>query len=72
MKKYTYQAKTFEEAKNLALAELMEQQENLYIKEIESSTKLFSKKSVIEVVKKEDVLEYIKELLKNQLFKQKI
>ncbi len=64
MKKYTYQAKTFEEAKNLALAELMEQQENLYIKEIESSTKLFNKKSVIEVVKKEDVLEYIKELLK--------
>ena len=65
MKKYTYQAKTYEEAKNMALAELMEQQENLYIKEIESSTKLFSKKSVIEVVKKEDVLEYIKELLKN-------
>ena len=61
MKKYTYQAKTFEEAKNMALAELMEQQENLYIKEIESSTNLFSKKSVIEVVKKEDVLEYIKE-----------
>jgi spoIIIJ-associated protein len=65
MKKYTYQAKTFEEAKNMALAELMEQQENLYIKEIESSTKLFSKKSVIEVVKKEDVLEYIKEMIKN-------
>ena len=65
MKKYTYQAKTFEEAKNMALAELMEQQENLYIKEIESSTKLFNKKSVIEVVKKEDVLDYIKELIKN-------
>jgi len=65
MKKYTYQAKTFEEAKNMALTELMEQQENLYIKEIESSTKLFNKKSVIEVVKKEDVLEYIKELIKN-------
>ena len=65
MKKYTYQAKTFEEAKNMALAELMEQQENLYIKEIESSTKLFNKKSVIEVVKKEDVLEYIKELIKS-------
>ena len=65
MKKYTYQAKTFEEAKNMALAELMEQQENLYINEIESSTKLFNKKSVIEVIKKEDVLEYIKELLKN-------
>ena len=65
MKKYTYQAKTFEEAKNEALADLMEQQENLYIKEIESSTKLFNKKSVIEVVKKEDVLDYIKELIKN-------
>ncbi len=65
MKKYTYQAKTFEEAKNDALANLMEQEENLYIREIENSTKLFSKKSVIEVVKKEDVLEYIKEMLKN-------
>ena len=65
MKKYTYQAKTFEEAKNMALAELMEQQENLYINEIESSTKLFNKKSVIEVIKKEDVLEYIKELIRN-------
>ena len=64
MKKYTYQAKTFEEAKNLAMAELMEQEGNLYIKEIESSTKLFSKKSVIEVIKKEDVVEHIKELIK--------
>ena len=64
MKKYTYQAKTFEEAKNLAMAELMEQEGNLYIKEIESSTKLFNKKSVIEVIKKEDVIEHIKELVK--------
>ena len=65
MKKYTYQAKTFDEAKNNALVDLMEQEENLYINEIESSTKLFSKKSVIEVVKKDDVLEYIKELIKD-------
>ncbi len=65
MKKYTYQAKNFEEAKNNALVDLMEQEENLYINEIESSTKLFNKKSVIEVIKKEDVIEYIKELLKN-------
>lgn len=64
MKKYTYQAKTFEEAKNQALADLMEQEGNLYIKEIENSTKLFNKKSVIEVVKKEDVLEHIKEMIK--------
>ena len=64
MKKYEYQAKTFDEAKNMALVDLMEQQENLYIREIESSTKLFNKKSVIEVVKKEDVLEHIKEMIK--------
>ena len=64
MKKYTYQAKTFEEAKNEALQSLMEQESNLYIKEIESSTKLFNKKSVIEVIKKDDVIEHIKELIK--------
>ena len=46
------------------MAELMEQESNLYIKEIESSNKLFAKKSVIEVIKKEDVVEHIKELIK--------
>ncbi len=65
MKKYTYQAKTFEEAKNMAMADLMEQETNLYIKEIESSTKLFNKKSVIEVIKKEDVINHIKDLIKD-------
>ena len=64
MKKYTYQAKTFEEAKNQAMSDLMEQEENLYIKEIESTNKLFNKKSVIEVIKKDDVVESIKELIK--------
>lgn len=64
MKKYTYQAKNFNEAKNLAMAELMEQEDNLYIKEIESSNKLFNKKSVIEVIKKDDVIDGIKELIK--------
>ena len=65
MKKYTYQAKTYEEAKNIAMADLMEQEENLYIKEILNSNKLFNKKSVIEVIKKSDVIEYIKELVKD-------
>ena len=64
MKKYTYQAKTFAEAKNQAMSDLMEQEENLYIKEIESTNKLFTKKSVIEVIKKDDVVEAIKELIK--------
>lgn len=65
MEKHTYQAKTFDEACNLACSELIDTKENLYIREIESSKGLFNKKSVIEVVKKEDVLEHIKELLKN-------
>ena len=65
MKKYTYQAKTYEDAKNQALVDLMEQEENLYIKEIESSTKLFSKKSVIQVIKKDDVVTYVKNLVKD-------
>ena len=65
MKKHTYQAKTYEEAKNMAMADLMEQEENLYIKEILNSNKLFNKKSVIEVIKKSDVIEYIKELVKD-------
>ena len=65
MKKYTYQAKTFQDAKNQALEALMEQEGNLYIKEIESSNKLFNKKSVIQVIKKEDVVEHIKELVKD-------
>lgn len=65
MKKYTYQAKTYEDAKNQALVDLMEQEENLYIKEIESSNKLFSKKSVIQVIKKDDVVTYVKTLVKD-------
>lgn len=65
MKKYTYQAKTYEDAKNQALVDLMEQEENLYIKEIENSTKLFSKKSVIQVIKKDDVVTYVKNLVKD-------
>ena len=64
MKKYEYSAKTFNDAKNEALVSLMDQEENLYIREIESTQKLFSKKSVIEVVRKDDVIEYIKEMLK--------
>ena len=65
MKKYTYQAKNYEDAKKQALVDLMEQESNLYIKEIESTNKLFNKKSVIEVIKKEDVLEYIKDFIKD-------
>lgn len=64
MKKYIYQAKTFEDAKNQALIALMEQENNLYIREVENSNKLFNKKSVIEVIKKDDIIEHIKDLVK--------
>ena len=50
MKKYTYQAKNFNEAKNLAMAELMDQEDNLYIKEIESSNKLFNKFNTFSII----------------------
>ena len=65
LNKKTYTAKTYDEAVNQALADLMDVQENLFIKEVESSKGLFSKKSVIEVVRKDDVLEYIKEMIKD-------
>lgn len=47
MKKHTYQAKTYEEAKNMAMADLMEQEENLYIKEILNSNKYLIKKVLL-------------------------
>ena len=65
LNKKTYTAKTYDEAVNQALADLMDVQENLFIKEVESTKGLFSKKSVIEVVRKDDVLEYIKEMIKD-------
>ena len=65
LNKKTYTAKTYDEAVNQALADLMDVQENLFIKEVESSKGIFSKKSVIEVVRKDDVLEYIKEMIKD-------
>ena len=59
LKKNTYTAKTYDEAVNQALADLMDVQDNLFIKEIESSKGLFSKKSVIEVVRKDNYLKII-------------
>lgn len=65
MKKYSYQGKNFEDAKNLAQQDLMEQEANLFIKELEATNKLFSKKTNIEVVRYDDVLEYIKDFLRD-------
>ena len=62
--KNRYSGKTKEEAINNAKIALQEMEENLYIKEIEVKTGLFNKKTEIEVVRRDDVVEYMKEYLK--------
>ena len=62
--KNRYSGKTKEEAINNAKVALQELEENLYIKELEVKSGLFNKKVEIEVIRKDDVAEYIKELVK--------
>ena len=63
--KNKYSGKTKEEAINNAKISLQELEENLYIKELEVKSGLFSKKVEIEVIRKDDVADYIKELTKD-------
>ena len=62
--KSNYIGKTREEAINNAKIGLQELEDNLYIKEIEVKNGLFNKKVEIEVIRKDDVVNYIKELTK--------
>lgn len=62
--KNRYNGKNKEEAINNAKIALQEMEENLYIKEIEVKNGLFNKKVEIEVVRRDDVIEYIKEYIK--------
>jgi len=62
--KNRYNGKTKEEAINNAKIALQEMEENLYIKEIEVKNGLFNKKAEIEVIRRDDVIEYIKEYIK--------
>ena len=62
--KNRYSGKTKEEAINNAKISLQEMEENLYIKEIEVKNGLFNKKVEIEVIRYDDVIEYIKEYIK--------
>lgn len=62
--KNRYSGKTKEEAINNAKIALQEMEENLYIKEIEVKSGLFNKKVEIEVIRRDDVIEYIKEYVK--------
>lgn len=64
MIKNIYIGKTKEEAINNAKIALQELEEDLYIKELEIKSGLFNKKAEIEVIRKSDVVEYIKEYIK--------
>ena len=63
--KNRYSGKTKEEAINNAKIALQDLEENLYIKEVEVKNGLFNKKVEIEVIRKDDVADYIKELTKD-------
>lgn len=64
MEKYNFSGKTKDEALNDALNELKVEEKDIFIKEIESKSGLFkSKKVEIEVIKKDDVINLIKEKL---------
>lgn len=62
--KNKYSGKTKEEAINNAKIALQEMEENLYINEIEVKNGLFNKKVEIEVIRKDDVIDFIKEYIK--------
>ena len=64
--KYAYEAKTKEEVLSKALEELNVEEKDLYINDILEQSGLFkAKKFGIEVIKKDDVLKYIKEFIEN-------
>ena len=60
-----FEGKTLEEATEKCLNELNVTEEELYIKQSETEAKLFkSKKIIIEAIKKQDIVNYIKEYIK--------
>ena len=67
LNKSRYVGKTKEEAINNAKIELQELESDLYIKEVEVTKGLFNKKVEIEVIRKADVADYIKELVKETI-----
>ena len=62
--KNRYSGKTKEEAINNTKIALQEMEDQLYIKEIEVKNGLFNKKVEIEVIRYDDVIDYLKEFLK--------
>lgn len=64
MKKHEFSGKTFEEATENAKIALQELEENLIIKKRETKTGIFNKKVIIEVIEKDEIIEFIKEYIK--------
>ena len=63
MKKYNYEAKTKEEAINKALSELNTTQDNIIVKVLEEKQGLLKKIIKIEVIKINDLTDYLKECI---------
>lgn len=63
MNKHKYVGKTLEEAKNLAMEDLQETLDNLYITKTTVKNGLFNKKIEIEVLEEQDIINYLKEFL---------
>ena len=62
---YRYEGKTEEEAINSCLEDLKLEKEDLYFKITEEAAKLFkSKKYIVEALKKEDIINYVKNYIK--------
>ena len=69
MKKYIYEGKTIEELKEKALTELKVSEEDLMIKVIEEKNSLLKKSAKIEATTINDISNYIKELLNEDVIK---
>jgi len=63
MKKYIFEGKTLEEAKEKALSELKLAEENLIIKVLEEKNTLLKKYVKIEVINYNDIIDYTKEVI---------
>lgn len=64
LNKYTFEGKNLEETTEKCLKELDCELENLYVREFEQEGKLFkAKKVIVEAIKKEDVIKFIKDFL---------
>ncbi len=63
MKKYIYEGKNYEEAKNKALMELNSEEDNLIINILEEKQGLLKKTIKIEVISVNDIMDFLKETI---------